>query len=168
MKRNAISWENIKFVVSDFDGVMTDNRVFIDETGKETVCVSRADGQGIRLLRSMGIELVILSTETNKVVAKRAEKLNVKCIQAVEEKAECLKKYCKDNDIPLENVLYIGNDINDYDAMKIAGARIVPNDAYDVVKEIADYVTAAKGGYGVIREVYEVIGKGVKDGKERN
>lgn len=152
-------WDHITLLVSDFDGVMTDNRVLVDEEGKESVYVSRADGQAIRILRSMGIDLMIMSTEINGVVGKRAEKLRVKCIQSVSDKAECLKKYCIENNIPLKSIAYIGNDINDYEAMRIAGLKIVPQDAYGTVKDIADYVAETKGGYGVIREVADVFYK---------
>ncbi|MDE7331764.1 MAG: HAD hydrolase family protein [Lachnospiraceae bacterium] len=151
------SWNDIVLIVSDFDGVMTDNRVMIDETGKESVYVSRADGQGINILRAMGIELVILSTETNNVVKKRAEKLRVECIHGVKDKAEHLTAYCYKRNIELKNVAYIGNDINDYDAMQLAGMKIVPCDAYEEVKHIADYVTTVKGGYGVVREIAGLI-----------
>lgn len=152
-----ITWKDIKMIISDFDGIMTDNRVMVDESGKETVCVSRADGQAVHMLRSMGIDLAIISTEVNGVVGKRAQKLNVECIQSVSDKAECLKKYCGEKKISLSNVAYIGNDINDYDAMRIAGIKIVPCDAYEEVKAIADYVTETKGGYGVIREIAGMI-----------
>ncbi|MCM1153908.1 MAG: HAD hydrolase family protein [Roseburia sp.] len=151
-------WSNIKLIISDFDGVMTDNRVLVDEAGKESVFVSRADGQAIHILRSMGIDLAIISTETNSVVRKRAEKLKVECIQSVSDKAACLKNYSIEKNIPLQNIAYIGNDINDYDAMLLVGLKIAPNDAYKVVKDIADYVTTAKGGYGVIREIAEILG----------
>lgn len=148
---------SIKLIASDFDGVMTDNRVLVDEMGKESVYVSRADGQGINILRSLGIRLVIISTEKNNIVEKRAEKLKVECIHGVTDKAECLKIYCAERNISLKNVAYIGNDINDYDAMLLAEIKITPCDAYDEVKCIADYVTTAKGGYGVVREVAEMI-----------
>lgn len=152
-----LQWETIKIVVSDFDGVMTDNRVLIDDAGKESVFVSRADGQAIHLLRSLGIDLVIISTETNGVVKKRADKLKVECIQSVSDKAECLREYCEKRNILLQDVAYIGNDINDYEAMKLAGFKIVPQDAYHEVKQIADYITKVNGGYGVIREVASLI-----------
>lgn len=152
-----LEWNSVKLIISDFDGVMTDNRVLVDETGKESVYVSRADGQGINILRSLGIALVIISTEKNNVVKKRAEKLNVECIHGVMDKADCLKIYCAEKNIPLKNVAYIGNDINDYDAMRLAGIKITPCDAYDEVKSIADYVTKAKGGCGVVREVAGLI-----------
>lgn len=150
-------WNDIVLIISDFDGVMTDDRVLVDETGKESVYVSRADGQGINMLCSLGIELAIISTEINDVVEKRAEKLKVECIHGVADKAACMKKYCLKKDIPLSRVAYIGNDVNDYDAMLLAGMKIVPNDAYEEVKSIADYVTKTKGGYGVVREIAGII-----------
>lgn len=150
-------WNDIVLIISDFDGVMTDDRVMIDENGKESVYVSRADGQGINILHSLGIELAIISTEINDVVEKRAEKLKVECIHGVANKAECMKRYCIEKDIPLSSVAYIGNDVNDYNAMMLSKIRIVPQDAYEEVKAIADYVTEAKGGYGVIREIAGVI-----------
>lgn len=167
---NAKSWNEIRVIISDFDGVMTDNRVWIDETGKETVCVNRADGLAVHILRDMGINLVIMSTERNGVVSKRAEKLKIECIQSISDKAECLKKYCADKNISLQNVAYIGNDINDFGALKLAGIKIVPSDAYEEVKDVADCVTKAMGGQGVIREVADTLkaikyDKGISDGK---
>ncbi len=160
-----LNWNNIRLIVSDFDGVMTDNRVLVDDTGREAVYVSRADGQAVHMLRSMGIDLVIISTETNGVVGRRAEKLKVKCIQSVSDKAECLKQYCRERNVSLQHVAYIGNDINDLEAMRLAGIKIIPGDAYEEVKDIADYVTETKGGYGVVREVAEVIKKAIDNEK---
>lgn len=157
MERNK--WKNISLIVSDFDGVMTDNRVLVDETGKESVYVSRADGQAVHMLHNLGIKLVIMSTETNGVVGKRGEKLGVECVQSIKDKALCLKQYCESENVFLENVAYIGNDVNDYAAMKMAGVKIVPADAYIEVKQIADYITTVNGGYGVIREVAGIIQK---------
>jgi YrbI family 3-deoxy-D-manno-octulosonate 8-phosphate phosphatase len=129
----------------------------VDEDGRESVVVSRADGQAVHLLRSMGIELVIMSTETNGVVGQRAKKLGVECVQSVSDKADCLRWYCEEKQIPMKQIAYIGNDVNDYGALQLAGMKIVPQDAYNEVKNIADYVTETKGGYGVIREVAEII-----------
>lgn len=150
-------WQDIKLIVCDFDGVLTDNRVWINEDGKEYVCVSRADGQAVHILNSMGIKVIIISTETNGVVSKRAEKLNVECIQSITDKAECLRKYSNENNILLQNIAYVGNDINDYEAMKLVGIKIVPSDAYEVVKNIADYITKTAGGFGVLREIADII-----------
>ena len=157
-------WSSIELIISDFDGVMTDNRVLVDEAGKESVFVSRADGQAVHLLRSMGIDVVIISSETNGVVGRRADKLKVKCIQSVSDKKECVKKYSEENGILFKKIAYVGNDINDYAAMQLCGIKIVPNDAYEEVKHIADYITQAKGGYGVIREIAD----GVKRNRRHN
>lgn len=152
-------WGKIKVIISDFDGVMTDNRVLVDEMGKEAVFVNRADGQAIHMLRSMGMDLVILSTERNSVVKKRAEKLNVVCIHGISDKAAYLRQYCEQEKLSAQEIAYVGNDENDYEAMQLAGLKIVPSDAFEKVKGIADYVTETKGGYGVIREIAELMKK---------
>ncbi len=151
---------NPKIIVSDFDGVMTDNQVWINENGEETVMVSRADGMGIEMLRSCGIEVIIMSTETNAVVSARAKKLKIPVLQAVKDKGITLKKYCDERNINLSDVMYVGNDINDLPALKIAGYKVVPNDAYKQVKDIADVVLRTNGGQGVLREIAEIIGEG--------
>lgn len=147
----------IEMLVFDFDGVMTDNRVLIDECGKESVFVSRADGMGINMLKEAGFECMILSTEKNPVVGKRAEKLKMNVIQGVEDKKEVLKNYAEGRGIDLKNILYVGNDINDLGALRIAGISAVPADAYDIVKNEADIVLETKGGYGVVRELAEYL-----------
>ena len=104
-------------LVYDFDGVLTDNTVYVDQNGIETVRVNRADGLAISMLKNEGRTQLILSTETNPVVSKRAEKLGIPVIQGSESKLICLKNYCNAHNINLKNVLYIGNDINDYEVM---------------------------------------------------
>ena len=106
---------SIKLIVYDFDGVMTDNKVFVDQKGNEQVQVSRADGIGVSEIRKLGIFQMILSTETNHVVAARAKKLDLLCIHGVNNKALALKDYCEDHQISLSDVAYVGNDINDFD-----------------------------------------------------
>lgn len=147
--------KGIHLIVSDFDGVMTDNRVLVDENGKEAVWVNRSDGLGISMLRKEGIDLVILSTERNPVVSRRAEKLGVKCYQDISDKKDALLNIALTQDMSLDHIAYIGNDINDLEAMKVAGFKIAPADAYPAILETADIVTVAKGGYGVIREIAE-------------
>lgn len=155
----------IELIVFDFDGVMTDNRVLVDECGKESVFVSRADGMGINMLKEAGFECMILSTEQNPVVGKRAEKLKMNVIQGVENKKEVLKQYVEGRGIDLKNILYVGNDVNDLGAIRIAGISAVPADAYDIVKNEADIVFETKGGYGVVRELAEYLV--VKSAKEK-
>ena len=146
-------------LVYDFDGVLTDNTVYVDQNGIETVRVNRADGLAISMLKNEGRTQLILSTETNPVVSKRAEKLGIPVIQGSESKLICLKNYCNAHNINLKNVLYIGNDINDYEVMTEVGYKICPADAHKSITKISDMVLSSKGGYGVIREFYDVLNK---------
>ena len=138
--------KEIKLIVYDFDGVMTDNHVFVDENGKETVMVNRGDGWGVNMIRALGIRQVIISTEVNPVVEKRANKLKLDVIHGVEDKRITVIKYCEQEGIDLQDVMYIGNDLNDYEAMNVVGVKGVPADAEPEVKKIADWVSRKNGG----------------------
>ena len=143
--------------VYDFDGVMTDNKVYIDQNGNEMVQVNRADGLGVVEIKKMEIEQIIMSTETNPVVSARAIKLDIPCLQGLDNKKDALLDYSKKNDIDLKNDSYVGNDINDKDAMAIAGFSFCPADAHETIKEISDHVLKRNGGDGVIREIFDII-----------
>ena len=147
----------IKLIVYDFDGVMTDNHVYVDENGKETVMVNRGDGWGVNMIRSLGIRQVIISTEVNPVVERRAEKLKLDVIHGVEDKRITLIKYCEQEGIELQDVMYIGNDLNDFEAMSVAGVKGVPADAEPEVKRIADWVSKKNGGDGVVRDLARTL-----------
>ena len=160
MKESILSMnkvQEIKLIVYDFDGVMTDNRVFIDENGKESVAVNRSDGLAVSLIKKMDIQQIIISTEKNPIVSFRAKKLNIDVYYGVNDKALVLSKYCKEKEISLENVIYIGNDLNDLEVMKVVGLPIAPLDAYAEIKEISKYILKTKGGFGVVRELYNLI-----------
>lgn len=148
-----------QLIVYDFDGVMTDNRVLVDENGKESVNVHRGDGYAVRMIKTeLKIPQIILSTETNSVVSRRAEKLKIPSIYGVgDEKKIILARYCQEQNIALSQVLYIGNDLNDYEAMGICGYCACPQDAEVEIIKIADFVFSAKGGYGVVRELYRYL-----------
>ena len=151
-------------IVYDFDGVMTDNRVTVDEHGTEYVTVHRGDGYGVRMIKdSLHIPQIILSTEANPVVVRRAEKLKIPVIHnAGDSKADILKKYLSENGFDLKNVMYIGNDLNDYDAMQLCGIKCCPSDAEPEITAAADYVFGARGGFGVIRELYRILSEADK------
>ena len=148
-----INATQIKLLVYDFDGVMTDNRVLVDENGKESVIVHRGDGYAVSQIFKLGINQIILSTERNDVVTKRGKKLNLDVIHGVEDKKTILLHYCKKKQIQLKNVMFIGNDLNDYECMKCVGLKGCPADAECEILEIADWIAKSKGGYGVIREL---------------
>ena len=149
--------KEIKLIVYDFDGVMTDNHVFVDENGKETVMVNRGDGWGVNMIRTLGIRQVIISTEVNPVVEKRANKLKLDVIHGVDDKRITLIKYCEQEGIDLQDVMYIGNDLNDYEAMNVVGVKGVPADAEPEVKKIADWVSRKNGGDGVVRDLARTL-----------
>jgi N-acylneuraminate cytidylyltransferase len=149
----------VKLIVSDFDGVITDNRVWTDENGRETVAASRSDSMRIRELRERGIEIVILSSEPNPVVRARAEKMGVEAIQGIElrGKGEALKKLLAEKNVDAANVVYIGNDLNDLPCFEIVGWAVAVADAYPEVLRAADYVLTRPGGHGALRELCELV-----------
>lgn len=136
---------------------MTDNRVLLSENGIESVMVSRSDGLAVSAIRKMGLPQIILSTETNGVVAARAAKLRIPVLQGLESKETTLAHYAEGNGIALAGAVYIGNDVNDLEAMRLVGYPIAPWDADERVKKIAFHVTKARGGEGVVREFYETF-----------
>ena len=147
----------IKLIVYDFDGVMTDNKVYVDQNGNEMVSVNRSDGLGVSEIKKLGIKQIILSTEKNPVVTARASKLGITCLQEIDNKKNALMDYCDNNDIELNNVAFVGNDINDREAMEIVGIRFCPADAHENIIIISDYIFKSKGGDGVIRELLDLI-----------
>lgn len=152
-----LNLESIKLVAFDFDGVFTNNRVTVDENGKESVICSREDGLGLRKLDKLDIYKCIISSETNKLVKKRAKKLGIDCFHAVENKAYILQNLTTQKNIDLKNVLFLGNDINDIPAFTIVG---FPVGVFDSNKEINQSVicfTEKKGGQGAVREVCDKI-----------
>ena len=147
------NFSKINLIVYDFDGVMTDNHVYLDQDGREMAMCHRGDGLGVGIIKKLGIQQVIISTETNPIVARRGEKLGIPVIHKVKDKVQALRDYCAENDKPLENVMYIGNDTNDLEAMKLAGIKGAPADAEPEILAIADWVSSKNGGQGVIREL---------------
>jgi len=144
-------------IVYDFDGVMTDNKVYVDQNGNETVKVNRADGFGVSEIKKLGIEQIIISTENNPVVSARASKIEIPSMQGIHNKKDFLMDYCRKNDIELSQVAFVGNDINDKKAMEISGVTFCPADSSEVIKTISDHVLKTNGGNGVIRELLDFI-----------
>ncbi len=147
--------KKIKLIGYDFDGVMTDNKVYIDQDGCEMVQVNRADGLGVAEIKKLGIVQIILSTEKNPVVGQRSKKLGLTCLQGISDKSNALKQYCKNNNMNLDEVAYVGNDINDMEAMKLVGTTFCPADAHSSIKDISDHILRSKGGEGVVREILD-------------
>ena len=148
---------SIKLIIYDFDGVMTDNKVYVDQNGNESVNVNRADGLGVSEIKKLGLQQFIVSTETNPVVSARARKLGLPCLQGIENKSLEIASYSQKNHISLDTVAYVGNDINDMEAMKMVGTTFCPADAHEKIKNISDHVLSTKGGDGVVREILEFL-----------
>ncbi|MFE7711096.1 cytidylyltransferase domain-containing protein [Streptomyces sp. NPDC057486] len=145
--------EDIDAVVLDFDGTQTDDRVLIDSDGREIVAVHRGDGLGIAALRRAGLDLLILSTEQNPVVAARANKLKIPVLHGIDRKDLALKQWCDEHGIAPERVLYVGNDVNDLPCFALAGWPVAVASAHDSVRVAARAVTTTPGGFGAIREI---------------
>ena len=156
MQNKLITLENIDAFIFDFDGVLTNNLVFVDQDGKELVSCNRSDGLAFDVLRKLKKPSYILSTEKNPIVSARAKKLKIQAIQGVEDKVQELLILVKTNEYNLNRVLYVGNDINDYKVMKLCGYSACPSDSHEKIRSIATFVLQKKGGNGVIRELLEV------------
>ena len=148
---------DLDLIVYDFDGVMTDNRVFVFEDGKEAVLCNRSDGLAVSYIKRSGVAQIILSTEKNPVVAARAKKLGLEVIHGVENKKRTLADFCERCRYALAKVLYIGNDRNDFDVMRTVGFPFCPLNASADIREISKGVIQRNGGDGVIRFLYEHI-----------
>ncbi|QEU92260.1 N-acylneuraminate cytidylyltransferase [Streptomyces kanamyceticus] len=144
---------DIDAVVLDFDGTQTDDRVLIDSDGREFVSVHRGDGLGIAALRRSGLNMLILSTEQNPVVAARAKKLKLPVLHGIDRKDLALKQWCEEQGIAPERVLYVGNDVNDLPCFALVGWPVAVASAHDVVRGAARAVTTVPGGEGAIREI---------------
>jgi YrbI family 3-deoxy-D-manno-octulosonate 8-phosphate phosphatase len=147
----------IGLVVLDFDGVFTDNRVWVNERGEESVACWRGDGIGLRRLDEAGVPYVIVSTEPNAVVARRAEKLRARCVHGVDDKLGVVRDEADAVGVPLERVAYVGNDVNDAACLEAVGLPVVPADAWPEVVPLARWVLERPGGHGCVRELCDAV-----------
>jgi 3-deoxy-D-manno-octulosonate 8-phosphate phosphatase (KDO 8-P phosphatase) len=152
-----ISIDNIDALIFDFDGVLTNNLVQMDENGRESVSCSRADGLAFDVLRKLEKPSYILSTENNPVVSARAKKLQIQALQGVKNKADTLLTLSESKGYDLRRILYVGNDLNDFHVMKICGYSACPIDSHIKIKELSYIVLNTRGGEGVVRELLEEV-----------
>jgi N-acylneuraminate cytidylyltransferase len=149
--------EKVSLVVFDFDGVMTDNRVWVSEDGKESVAANRADGMGVEMLLSAGFRAVIISTEPNPVVDARANKIGVPYFNGVGDKPTTLTAYLEKEGIPASETIYVGNDVNDQACFPLVAFALVVADAHPDVRRKADLILSRPGGFGAVREVCDML-----------
>lgn len=148
---------DVAAVVTDFDGVHTDDTVMTDAEGRESVRVSRSDGMGIARLRRAGIPVLILSSETNPVVSARARKLQVDVRQGVDDKVAALLKWVTAQGVPLSRVAYIGNDINDLGCLEVVGFPVAVPEAHPLVLAASRVIVSRTGGHGAVRELADRV-----------
>ena len=142
-----------KILFTDFDGCLTDDRVWLNQDGEEFVAANRKDGLAVKRLKSLGIQVVITSTETNKVVLARGTKMGVEVLQGLADKAESIDQYLKQKNLSWNDIWYIGNDVNDLGAINKAKLSISPADAVKKIRKTVDIVLKTNGGRGILSEI---------------
>ena len=149
----------LRLLVFDFDGVFTDNAVWVREDGAEIVRCSRFDGMGLSVLRQAGVapEMLVLSTEENPVVSARCRKLKLRVIQGVADKGARLRELSVELGIPLAETGYVGNDVNDIECLRLVGLPIVVADAHPDVLPLGRLRTTRLGGHGAVREICDLL-----------
>ncbi len=155
-----INLKYLKTLFIDFDGVLTNNKVIVNEKGVESVVCSRSDGLYSEMIKKKFlINIIIISSEKNGVVKIRAKKMKLFCIHGISDKLNYINKYLKVKNLKFKNLAYIGNDLNDYQAMKNCYTRVCPSDAVPQIKKISNFILKTSGGDGVLREVYNEFSK---------
>ena len=154
----STSAKNIKLVGTDIDGVWTDARMYYSADGDIMKSFSTYDGMGVQLLRDAGIPLIIMTGENTKIVAKRAQKLGIdRIFQGENEKLKRLKEVCSELNIRLDEVAYIGDDVNDLDVLKSVGLSAMPPNSPILNQFTPDYLTTRSGGDGAFRDFVDFI-----------
>jgi 3-deoxy-D-manno-octulosonate 8-phosphate phosphatase (KDO 8-P phosphatase) len=147
----------IRLAVFDFDGVFTDNNVWVNERGEESVRCSRADGFGLARLREVGVAAVVLTTETVPIAVARANKLEVDCRHGLADKLAALREEAAARDVSLEETAYLGNDVNDAECLRAVGLPVCPADAWPEVAGLARWRLERCGGEGCVREFCDAV-----------
>jgi 3-deoxy-D-manno-octulosonate 8-phosphate phosphatase (KDO 8-P phosphatase) len=150
--------KDIKLVILDVDGVMTDGRIVIDDNGVESRNFDIKDGMGVVVLMMSGVEVAIITSKKSGAVRHRAEELKIKRFyEGIRKKTEPYEEMLKEMGITDAEVAYVGDDLVDLSMMKRVGLPIAVGDAVEDVKNHAAYVTVARGGHGAVRETAEMI-----------
>jgi YrbI family 3-deoxy-D-manno-octulosonate 8-phosphate phosphatase len=153
MKKKLLNQKLPKIIFTDFDGCLTDDRVWLNQEGEEFVAANRKDGLAINRLKKIGILVVITSTEINRVVSARAQKLEVEVLQGLSNKVEAIEVYLSRNNLGWSDSWYIGNDVNDLGAIKKAMFSLCPSDAVKSIRKVVDHKLRTKGGFGILAEL---------------
>jgi YrbI family 3-deoxy-D-manno-octulosonate 8-phosphate phosphatase len=147
----------IRLVVFDFDGVFTDNRVWTNERGEESIACWRGDSLGLRRLAEVGVDCFVITQEWNEAVPARARKIRIECISGIEDKLSVLREEVQRRGVALAETAYLGNDVNDAECLAAVGLPVVPADAWHEVVPLAKLVLTRAGGYGCVRELCDAV-----------
>ncbi|MHC9062084.1 KdsC family phosphatase [Nitrospira sp. CMX1] len=150
--------QNVRLFATDVDGVLTDAGMYYSESGDEWKKFNTHDGMGIKLLQKAGLITAIVTQERTRLVARRAEKLAIPELhQGVMDKLSVIREMASRHGIALKQIAYIGDDVNDIEALKAVGLSAAPADGLPQVLDIVGYVCQKKGGEGAVRELAELI-----------
>ena len=149
--------ESPALLALDFDGVMTDDRVWVAQDGTESVACNRGDGMGVTLLKRTGFPILIISSEPNPVVKARADKLGVDCVHGCRDKTREFETILRERGIDAANVVFVGNDVNDIGCIERVGCGLAVADAHPLVKDAANATLLHRGGHGAVREACELL-----------
>ncbi|MCB9219706.1 MAG: HAD hydrolase family protein [Ignavibacteriales bacterium] len=156
--------KNIKLLITDVDGVLTDGGLYYTEDGLMMKKFNVKDGMGTRLLRDAGIKTAIITTDTSELIRIRAERVKADYMYlGVWDKENKLLEICESEKISPNQTAFIGDDVNDIGIVNTAGISACPIDAVDDIKNIVDLILTKKGGYGVFREFADLILKAQKN-----
>ena len=149
---------NIQWIILDVDGVLSDGTLIYTSSGEELKSFSVKDGLGLTAARKVGLKLAIITARISPMVERRAKELHFDALlMGHANKTEALSTLCKEHQINLEEIAYMGDDLNDLGALQIVGLPMAPNNAVPEVKELAKFISTVNGGHGAVREAVEYI-----------
>jgi len=148
-----LNFKNIKLIVLDFDGVLTDDKVTLNELNQESVTMHRGDGLAISYLKNKGYKVIVLSSEKSNLAKMRCKKLEIDCYNNIKSKIDFLKNYIMKNEFKSSETLYVGNDLNDLECMKFVGVPVSVANSNAKVLRNSKLILNTKGGEGAIREL---------------
>lgn len=158
IRNEGIIVPEIKMFLTDCDGCLTDGGMYYSEEGDELKKFNTLDGMGFRILKEKGILTGIITGEKRKLNQQRAQKLQVDFLEeGVQDKLKKVKKLCAECGIDLQNVAYVGDDINDLEVVKAVGFGCCVQNGVNELKKVAKYITQKEGGRGAVREVVDTV-----------
>ncbi len=158
LKNTKKIFQDLKLFATDVDGVLTDSGMYYGESGEELKKFNTRDGMGLKLLQEKGVVVAIITAEHTKIVARRAKKLKITHLfQGVKDKKAVLTALSEKLRIPFQQMAYMGDDVNDLEALKGVGYAAAPEDCVDQVRQVVHYVCQKNGGEGAVREVIDMI-----------